>query len=64
MKVGDLVRYAPRRGYAQSTSKIGVIVDLVRIDARENKYFKVLYRDGTIGNDVWDYDLRVVNESR
>ena len=63
MKVGDLVRYAPRRGYAHSTSKIGVIVDLVRIDARGSKYFKVLYCEGTIGNDVWDYDLRIIKSA-
>lgn len=63
MKLGDLVRYAPIRGYAVSLSKIGVIVDLVRIDARENKYFKVLYCDGQ-WKDVWDFDLKVVNESR
>lgn len=63
MKAGDLVRYAPVQGYAQSASKIGVIVDLVRIDARQNKYFKVLYCDGQ-WKDVWDFDLKVVNESR
>jgi len=26
--------------------------------------FKVLWHDGTIGNNVWDYDLKVINEYR
>ena len=61
MKVGDLVKdnHPNMRWY----TKIGVIVaqdPLMRL----NKSFKVLWRDGTIGNNIWDYDLKVINESR
>ena len=60
---GDLVRYAPVGGYAWSASKIGVIIDLVRLDSRGSKYFKVLWRDGTIRNDIYDLDLKYVKGS-
>ena len=60
MKVGDLVKenrpFRPER--------FGVIVAQTRFRSRLNKSFKVLWRDGTIGNNIWDYDLKVVNESR
>ena len=64
MKVGDLVKdnHPNYRLY----EKIGVIVENVghkRLGSN-NKVFKVLWRDGTIGNNVWDYDLKAINESR
>ena len=61
MKVGDMVKdnHPSRR----DNERFGVIVaqdPLMRL----NKSFKVLWHNGIIGNNVWDYDLKVVNESR
>ena len=66
MKVGDLVKdYHPTRSHMD---KVGVILGpSVHPDLRRsvlNKAFRVLWANGTIGNNVWDYDLKVVNESR
>ena len=57
MKVGDLVRdnYPTR-------DRVGVIVEQVHDRlAQNNKCYNVLWRDGTIGKNVWDYDLKVYN---
>ena len=62
MKVGDLVK-ATR----SQVNKIGVIIENVGHNKGvgcSNKVFKVLWLNGIIGNNVWDYDLKVVNESR
>ena len=66
MKVGDLVRDNHPNSFQIVPNKIGVIVgqSTERRQAPLNKSFKVLWRNGTIGNNVWDYDLKVVNESR
>ncbi len=61
MKVGDLVK--DNHPSWSRAERIGVIVGQVN-SALHNKSFKVLWYDGTIGNSVWDYDLKVVNESR
>ena len=62
MKVGDLVKdNHPSRG--MGPDRIGVIICKAhspRYDGVLNKAFKVLWRDGTIGNNIWDYDLRLV----
>ncbi len=64
MKVGDLVKDNHPVGTLHSI-KFGVIIGRTRLGTSSlNKTFKVLWRDGTIGNNVWDYDLKVVNESR
>jgi hypothetical protein len=59
MKVGALVKtvYGPyRRGF---------IIEQVRERlAMNNKVFKVLWLDGSIGINIWDYDLEVVSEAR
>ena len=61
MKLGDLVKdNHPNR---QGSERIGVLVERIHGTAL-NKSFRVLWRNGTIGNNVWDYDLKVVNESR
>lgn len=60
MKVGDLVRdnYPAREG------RVGVIVEQVHDRlAQSNNCYNVLWRDGTIGKNVWDYDLKVYNEA-
>ena len=55
MKVGDLVK--DNQPFA--SERIGVIVGQTN-SALYNKSFKVLWRNGTIGNNVWDYDLKIV----
>ena len=65
MKVGDLVKdnHPNRRG----CERIGILVENVVHHiglACNNRMFKVLWQNGTIGNNVWDYDLKVVNEGR
>ena len=59
MKVGDLVKDNSPFG---SEISIGVIVGRAK-SALHNKSFKVLWRNGTIGNNVWDYDLKIINSS-
>ena len=59
MKVGDLVK--DNQPFA--SERIGLIVGRTNT-ALHNKSFKVLWRDGTIGKNVWDYDLKVINETR
>ena len=62
MKVGDLVKdNHPTR---MSAERVGVIVGMGVNSVRTNQLFNVLWRDGTIGKNVWDYDLKVVNENR
>ena len=62
MKVGDLVRYArPHR----RKNLVGVLLEKVHDPlASPNDVFRVLWHDGKIGNNVWDYDLEVASESR
>ena len=65
MKLGDLVKdNHPNRMGAE---RIGVIVENVghnRGLGCTNKVFKVIWRTGSVGNNIWDYDLKVINESR
>ena len=63
MKVGDLVRdNHPNRMGAE---RIGVLVTRTRLGTSSlNKSFRVLWHNGTIGNNVWDYDLKVISETR
>ena len=58
MKVGDLVK--DNQPFA--SERIGVIVGRTK-SASYNKSFKVLWQNGTIGNNVWDYDLKIVKSS-
>jgi len=55
MKVGDLVKtiYGPFRR--------GILIERV-LDPQgaDIKVFKVLWIDGTTGNNVWDYDLEKI----
>ena len=59
MKVGDLVKdnHPSRMG----AERIGVIVARTK-SALHNKSFKVLWCNGAIGNNVWDYDLKVIDK--
>jgi len=56
MKVGDLVKY-------KGLNRIGIIIDNVHVPGnRKNKVFRVFWTDET-SDTIWDYDLRVINES-
>ena len=65
MQVGDLVKdnHPSRMGI----ERLGVIVENIphnRWGGTNNTLFKILWHNGTIGNNVWDYDLEAINESR
>ena len=64
MKVGDLVKdNHPNR---RLNERFGVIVSESAdryVSMALNRAFKVLWRDGTIGKNVWDYDLKIVNSA-
>ena len=64
MKVGDLVacNHPAYFTVGSTPQRMGVIVGRTN-SALYNKSFKVLWRDGTIGNNVWDYDLKIVESS-
>jgi hypothetical protein len=60
MQVGDLVLC--RSNVAMRRTMYGLIIEEVRDPmAMSNQVFKVLWKDGTVGNNVWDYDLKVIN---
>ena len=60
MKVGDLVK--DNHPSWMGAERIGMIVGraLNSTLAASNRTFRVLWRDGTIGKNVWDYDLKIV----
>ena len=59
MQGGDLVKTV--HGFYRR----GILVEQTQDRlAMSNKVFKVLWQDGTIGNNIWDYDLEVINASR
>ena len=65
MKVGDLVK-DNHPGIRIGPEKIGVIISESNdryVSMALNRAFKVLWRDGTIGNNVWDYDLKIIKSS-
>tara|TARA_Y100001973_G_C5038438_1_gene251607 strand:+ start:190 stop:372 length:183 start_codon:yes stop_codon:yes gene_type:complete len=60
VKVGDLVQHC-------FSEKIGVTIREVfdsLCATTINKVFDILWLDGTIGHNVWNYDLEVISESR
>jgi len=64
VKVGDLVR--DDRPSWLGGERVGVIISESTdryVSMALNRAFKVLYRDGTIRNNVWDYDLKIVKSS-
>jgi hypothetical protein len=62
VKVGDLVKdNHPSR---MSAERVGVIVGMGVNSVRTNQLFKVLWHSGAIGDNVWDYDLKVISETR
>jgi len=61
MKVGDLVRHVLSHKHE---NMIGIILGIVEQPRSDNDVFSVLWNDGKIGNNVWDYDLAVIDGSR
>ena len=61
MKPGSLVQHC-------FSEKIGIILKQVWNPicgvTSSNKVFDVMWRDGTIGHNVWNYDLELISESR
>ena len=66
MKPGDLVRHVFADELILGRRKeIGIIVERVFDPlASTNDVFNVVWRNGSLGKNVWDYDLVVLNESR
>ncbi len=67
MKVGDLVTCNHPHRRDVPSRRLGVIIKNVQHHnglSCTNKMFRVVWRDGRIDNRLWDYDLKVVNESR
>ena len=65
MKPGDLVK-DNHPSWLGRDERIGVIVENVghnRGLGCTNKVLKVLWRDGTIGNNIWDYDLKIIKST-
>ena len=62
MRVGDLVKDV--HPFGKLPAKTGVLIKETKSSRATNKVFMVLWFDGTVGDNVWDYDLKVVDESR
>jgi len=63
VQVGDLVKTVA--GFYQRGILVARVHDvhtLYNIAEHGNKVFKVLWSNGTIGNNVWEYDLKVISE--
>ena len=66
MKVGDFVKdkyVSP----VHDKRRVGVLISESNdryVSMALNRAFKVLWRDGTIGKNVWEYDLEVYHEDR
>ena len=65
MKVGDLVKHVYPGSAPGPRDPIGIIVKRT-LDplASSNRVFRVLWLDGSHSNNIWDYDLEIISESR
>ena len=59
MKIGDLVKTV--HGFYRRGFLIELVHDRLALN---NKVFRVLWLDGSVGNNIWDYDLELVNGNR
>ena len=62
LQVGDFVKSA-YPAWSDRPDRYGFIVERVIRKKRQpayNNIFKVLWADGQVGNEVWDYDLELV----
>ena len=65
MKIGDLV-FCNHPAYftvGNTLKRRGIIIGEMPESRALNRLFKVLWSNGTIGNNVWDYDLKIVKSS-
>ena len=60
MKVGDLVKHRIHENLLGMTIR-EVFDPLCGVT---NKVFDILWQDGTMGHNVWNYDLELISESR
>lgn len=67
MKVGDLVACNhPHRRMVEWRS-LGLIIENVQHNnslSCRNKMFNVIWCNGRVDHRLWDYDLKVISESR
>ncbi len=66
MKVGDLVKDNHPSRNCSGTEWVGMIIKNIPHNGwggANNKMFKILWLNGTIGNNVWDYDLKIVKSA-
>tara|TARA_Y100001938_G_C8039008_1_gene405081 strand:- start:749 stop:988 length:240 start_codon:yes stop_codon:yes gene_type:complete len=69
-KLGDMVRDNSPHAWANAGVygggfRHGVIIQEQHTSRALNRMFKILWQNGTIGENVWDYDLkRVEDEDR
>ena len=66
MKVGDFVK-DKHVSTDRMVRRVGVLISESNdryVSMALNRAFKVLWRDGTIGKNVWEYDLEVYHEDR
>ena len=67
MKVGDFVKDKYVSPASRQPRRVGVLISESNdryVSMALNRAFKVLWRDGTIGKNVWEYDLEVYREDR
>jgi hypothetical protein len=65
MTKGDLVCLSRCGELSDEYNMLGVIIEQVgNKRAVNNRVFRVWWTDGTVGNNVWDYDLKVMDENR
>ena len=65
MKIGDLV-FCNHPAYftvSNTLKRRGIIIGEMPESRALNKSFKVLWSNGTVGKNVWDYDLKIVKSS-
>jgi hypothetical protein len=59
MKIGDLVKHVFKH---KNENISGVLFEEVcNPRGSTNNVFNVLWSDGEVWNNVWDYDLKVIN---
>ena len=60
IKIGDLVQhcFSERKGFVYKEVFDPLCATTI------NKVFDILWIDGTMGHNVWNYDLEVINEGR
>lgn len=60
MKVGDLVK----DNHPTGLGRVGVITASMPHSTALNKVFRVLWQNGSTGDNIWDYDLKLLSEKK